>query len=521
MRSLRVLWRHRATGDDGVGMILVIGVSVLVFALAAAAMAYAVNAIRQSRERSGFERSLATAENGIDLTLSKLSTAFTDYNADYPVPSPPTVAEPSPWCNDTEVTYPAYLADGTQVSDANGVFVSEDAERQWATEQLNGLRAVPGCVLDGGVGEYVVLKPKSPLVGGLYPKAGKIYAMGAVPDFDTTGADVRLVKNEYVFMPYRPLNAILTGATLEIGASVVVTGAAGVDPSVAGIHTNGSLTVSGGSASTVTGTVTQTQPVSGTTTIGGQTVTQQDQQRMPEVDASKYYYQAPQYSKDNMASWYDLCPDGTVRPYGGSTGPCSNATILNKDASGALVLPFRGFDFSTSDPDRVWWGDRTTQPGTYFAHEGSIKAKSGGPDPMINGLTLIAEATANKTDCNGKRYGNIEWSHHSILAPSMGNMFFYADGDVVVNSNIQLGQGATTPPVVSGMVVVRDQVDLNTSSNSAVGAIVATDACSSTQPVDSLVGINSITNMELYYDPNSDAPFTSLITTSLWLDYSG
>jgi hypothetical protein len=500
-------------------MILIIGVSVMVFALVATATAYAVNGLSQSRQRSAFERSLAAAENGIDRTLAELSVAFTDYNSDYPVPSPPTIAEASPWCNTTAVTYPAFLADGSQVSDANGVFVSEDAERTWATQQLTTLRGTAGCVLDGGVGQYVVLKPVSPLVGGMYPKAGKVYAMGAVPGFGDPDATTRLVKNEYVFMPYRPTNAILTGAALEIGASVTITGAAGVDPTVAGIHTNGSISINGGSASTITGSVSQTQPVSGTPAIGGQPVTQQDQQRMPEVDARKFYFQAPNYSTDAMASWYDLCPGGEVRPYSPS-GPCTSGTLLNGNGSGGVVLPFRGFDYTASGTDRFWEGGRTTQPGTYFAHHASIRAKTGGPDPMISGLTLIAEAS-DKENCSAKRYGNIDWSHHSILAPSLGNMFFYADGDVRVNSNIQLGQGATTPPVVSGMVVARDQIDLNTSSSSAVGAVVATDACSATQPSDSIVGVNSVTNIKLYYDPHSDAPFTSIITTSLWLDYSG
>lgn len=519
MRRRLRLPTNRPRGQEGVGMILVIGVSVMVFALVAAATAYAVNSLRQSRERSAFERSLAAAENGIDLTLSKLSAAFTDHNADYPVPNVPTSVEPSPWCNAAAVTYPAALADGTVVSDANGAFISEAAERGWATEKLTALRSTPGCVLDGAVGEYVVLKPVSPLVNGLYPKYGKVYAMGAVPSFGDAAATTRLVKDEYVFMPYRPAHAILTGATLDIGASVVVTGAAGVDPALAGIHTNGSISSHGAAASTVTGTVSQAEAVTGSPTVGGQPVVAGEQQRIPEVDARSFYFHAPGYSTDAMASWYDLCPGGQVRPYS-AAGPCTSATLLNEAADGTLVLPFRGFTYTASGSDRSWEGSRTTLPGTYFAHHANIRAKTGGPDPDINGLTLIAEAE-DKQDCTAKRYGNIEWSHHSILAPSMGNLFFYADGDVVVSSNIQLGQGASAPPVVSGMIVAGDQVDLSTSSDSAVGAVVAADGCLAPLPGDSIADENSITNMELYYDPSSDAPFTSIITTSLWLDYSG
>ena len=40
-------------------------------------------------------------------------------------------------------------------------------------------------------------------------------------------------------------------------------------------------------------------------------------------------------------------------------------------------------------------------------------------------------------------------------------------------------------------------------------------------PGEGYITSNEIKNPAIYYDPNSDAPFTSLIDTTLWLEYVG
>ena len=112
MRKLRVA----RTDDSGIGLILIIGVSVLIFALAGAATAVAVNGISQSRERTSFEVSLATAEIGVDRALADVQAAYTHFGVDYPIPGPVSAAEPAPWCAGTAVQYP------TAGNGAGGVF---------------------------------------------------------------------------------------------------------------------------------------------------------------------------------------------------------------------------------------------------------------------------------------------------------------------------------------------------------------------------------------------------------------
>ena len=62
-------------------------------------------------------------------------------------------------------------------------------------------------------------------------------------------------------------------------------------------------------------------------------------------------------------------------------------------------------------------------------------------------------------------------------------------------------------------------MQMETSSQGAVGSVLVAGQCNHGNP--DLVGTSEIKNPEIYYDPNSDAPFTSIINTTLWLEYAG
>lgn len=512
--------RRICDGDEGVGVILIIGVSVLVFALAATAIAYAVNGISQSRQRTAYELSLATAEAGIDLSLARLQRAFDYYNQDYPIPmNSSSPVEPTPWCTIGEINWPA-SGDG-----ANGVFSSEASEEAWAAGHLATISAEPSCVQHTEKGEVAVLKPVSPTVGGLYPKAGKVYALAAVPGFDDPNAKTRLLKSEYLFMPYRPTHAVLAAGTLTLESSTKVTAAYGVDPALASVHTNGSL--SGGGNPTVTGPVTSTESSPVTSTNFNPVynpdglVQHEATKRIPDISAQKLYFQAP--AKTDLSTWYDLCEDGTVREWS-SSGPCTAASSLGTAEAG---LTFRGWAFDSSA--RLWTATRDAMDGTYYIHRANVDVGPGNDGNTASGMgflkfTVIAEAE-NAEDCGTKRYGNISWNRFTLKAPSYPNIWFYADGDLQTGSQFTAGSGISGNPVISGMFIAGDQMELTTSSQGAVGSVLVGNECV-TPPSPSvgnqgLITSTVIKNPTIYYDPNSDAPFTSIITTSLWLDYSG
>jgi hypothetical protein len=495
------LLTRRTSGDEGAALILVIGILTIVTTLVAVASMIAINSLRSSTNRVTYEAALSAAENGIDFALARLQKAFDDYNADYPIPTTPSVAIPSPSCTGTSVPDPA-------------PFASAAAERTWAKQQLTALLAAhPECVQQGGEGEFLVFKPQTPLVAGLYPKSGKVYAMGWVPAHDAPNAKTRLLKAEYIFMPYRPTHAVLSSGDIAISSSTTVTAAYGIDPLEASVHSNGS--VSGTGNPTVTGPVTSTGSSSFSSNRftapqnSGGAVAHESTQRIPGVDARSLYFRALSDHPEYDPIWYDLCDDGTARSRSAS-GPCTSATILNPAST-----TFRGWSWTSSS--KTWVASRNTQDGIYFVDKGNVDVGTG--NAAINNISVIA-SSENPDNCGSKKNGNIQWDHYELLHPAYQNLWLYADGDIVTHSNFTAGSGTSTPPVVSGMFVAGDQMQMETSSQGAVGSVLVGNQCP-TQGNPNLITTSEIKNPAIYYDPNSDAPFTSIINTTLWLEYPG
>lgn len=495
MTRLRKCIRDARTDEAGLGLILVIGISVFVFALAATAVAVAVNALAQSRERTGYEVSLAVAEAGVDRLLSEVQGAYSATNADYPAPAPSAA-----WCTGPTVSFPS-AGEG-----AGGIFSTENAERTWARTQLEALVAAGTCIQSDERGEYVVLKPPSANV-----KYGRVYSLSAVPSFAAADARTRLVKSEYIFMPYRPTHAILTAGPLAISSSTTVTAAYGVDPATASVHSN--ATISGTGNPSVSGPVTSTEPSTFSSNNFASNPTHQvgtlATQSIPAVSARSFYMQAATNDPAAVLDWYDLCAGGVVRPYA-TTGPCtSSSTIGTANASTAV----RGWRYDSGA--RTWTATTSTMSGTYYANEANVDIGTG--NTTIPRFTVIASA-ANPTTCGTKAYGNITWDHYDIGQPAYHNLWMFADTDLVTNSNWKAGSFG--PPVVSGMFIAGDQIQLETSSAGAVGAVLSADTCP-TPASNGLITTSEVKNPSIYFDPNSDAPFSSIITTSLWLDYGG
>ena len=496
-----ISWMRRAMrrGDEGVGLILVIGVSVFVFLLAAAAVSLAINGLTQSRNRTNFEKALASAETGIDSTLGRLQTAFTEYGADYPVPAT-TMASAS---LASQCVHPSISPDGAPGYDGTS-FTTEDAERAWARESLQFIADnYPECIQNGDGGQFVVLKPPSTVV-----KYGRVYAMAAMPSF-ARPVKTRIVKDEYIFMPFRPTAAILAGGNLEISSSTYVFTAAGTDPHTAGVHANGSLTGTGNP--TIDGPVTYSGSSGslGTNKVYGGTISQVPVQQIPFLSARSLYGQAASLNASVLADWYDLCNDGSVKEYNAGGDPCEGASAGDSVAAGGS---FRGWTFSKPGGVPTWTASSDTLDGTYYIDRGNVRTGNG--NGTIGRLTVIASAE-NPDDCGTKKYGNITWDHYSIGQVALPGQWFLADSDLVTTSNFSAG--SATAPVSSGMFSAGDQMNMETSSQGAVGSVVIGDKCNTT---DGLVSTSEVKNPTVYYDANADGIFTSVITTALWLDYN-
>ncbi len=483
-----VTLRRRMSDDSGVGMVLVIGIMLFVAGLTVTAAVIAENGLAQSRQRIKYERSLAVAESGIDLALGHLQYAFDSSHSDYPIPAPG--GAPNAACTEDAVELPDLT-----VTD----------EQTWASTELAELAADhPECLVATNEGDVVVLKPTNP-VGGPGIQYGRVYARGWSPGYGEPGAVARTVKAEYVFLPYQPQYAILTGTSLELAStSTDVTGAHGVDPELASVHTNGDLTTTGNP--TVTGDVTYTGSATGSfDNFNGGTATAVAEVPIPRVSALAFYGQAPTLHEGAIATWVDLCPDGIAREYAESRVPCTG----DEKEDGAS--PFQGWSYDAGL--NTWTASKDTASGTYFVHHADVANGTG--NGSIPNITVIASATS--TDCAAKQYGNIEWDHYDTLAPAFKNLFFLADGDLAATSNFYSGQSSAAN-VVSGMYVAGEEVLVWTSSSGLVGSVLAANTC----PSDSgPVASNEVQGQIIKFDPNGDSPFSSLISTTLWLEYVG
>lgn len=483
-------------------MILVIGIVVFVAGLTATAAVIATNGLGQSRKRIHFEQSLAAAEAGIDYALSHLQYAFDESHADYPIP-------------DTGVPVAACTASTVTLPDLEG-----DEEQAWAEAELDTLAAEhPECIMSTPSGEVLILKPANP-VGGAGIQYGRVFARGWSPERGVPGATARTIKVEYVFMPYKPQHAILTGTNLLLqSTSTDVTGAYGVDPTLAAVHTNGSLSTTGNP--TVTGQVSVSLASGSgnssnfTANPGGVPITTAPV-RIPRVSARAFYRQAPSQDGAAMARWTDLCPDGSAHAYPVddpddeiSPTPCSGVTVGGS--------PYNGWQYNPGL--HKWTATRDTVSGTYFVFEADVDNGSG--NGAIPNITVVA-AAANPDDCATKRYGNIRWDHYDTPAPAFKNLFFLADGDLSATSNFYSGS-STASGVISGMYVAGEEVQVWTSSSGLVGSVLAENRCPSvgtTSPDDSgPVLANEVQGQIVKFDPNGDSPFSSLISTILWLEY--
>lgn len=492
---------RRDPDDEGLGMILVIGTMAVISILILVIFGISDRSLLSSRTHASFEGALSAAENGIDLGLARTNKVYDTYGADnYATPETAQTWDPSPTCSAPSVNAP----DPTTIS-------TNQAERAWARAQLLSIAAnYPNCIRTGGAGQYVVLKPKN----GSYVRQ-TIYAMGFSPSYSDRNRKVRLIKAEYLFAPYKPSNAILTSGNLELDASTTVTTGGTYDPTLAAVHTNGSITVPQGNP-TVTGPVSSSQSTTAqsnnfTSNTGGKaTVT--PKQSIPVVNPlTVYSSQGPVVAAAGL-SWNDLCANGEIRSWG-SAGPCTGTLITTLSNGGSW------HNWTYSAPSGVtpatWTASKldATDSAVWYVHAGNIDVGPGnGSVPQIS---LLADSGGQSCQ---KTAGYIHWNHIDLGAPAVTNLFMLAEADLVTDPNWKAGSN-TNGTVVSGLFVAGDQVNMQTSSAGAYGAVVAADQCAPSSS-DLAGGGNVIKNPSVYYDPNAEAPLTDIIRTTLWLEFT-
>lgn len=450
--------------DDGFAMVLVIGFTAVLAGLIAVGTAVGIRTLQSSRSHLNFENALAVAESGIDGTLAEINTA---YNS---VPSNDYVT-----------------GGGCGFTFDQATFTTEKQEREAARAKLEALPTT--CTTTTVGGQYVAVRPGN---------RRAVYSLSWTPSRTAPGAKRRLVKAEYLFAPYKPSNAVLTDGNLDFSGSVAISPIGNITDS--NVHSNGTATGFNGSTNidgqlSSTGTLGSCPSSITGGCLGGAAV-----QSVPTIKARTYYTsKADAY----RANWFDLCPDGTMRK------PPTTATLV--PCTGAALTSTNGWQFTagsgTTAP--VWTLPRTAGGpfnGVYYAFESDAVLGSNGNSKATWQISVLAEAkttgVVNSATCN-KLGGNINWKLFN-LAPWLPGLQLLADANLTGSANADAG---------SGLFLAGDKIDLNTSSSTITGAVVAGNLCAA-------AGQNTIQGVSIIFDDTLEAPLSDMIRTALWLDYA-
>ncbi len=493
--------RHLSVrSDSGAGLILVMGISLVVFSLIATALMIATSSLRQSKNRTDFELSLAAAEEGVDIAFARQQDAFDQgISTGYAIPSPAG----------------AVLKSATPCAAPEQAEFSGADEMGQARAALEALADRPGCLQQGASGQFVVIRPAQTV------NSGTIYAMGWSPSRADANASERMLRVDYIFSPYAPQHAILTGGDLAIDGSVDINVVPNAPP-VAGVHTNADLTFTNQSL-TVCGSVSGTGTVPTTTysndcTGTTQAPTQQPAVALPLIRPLSFYRRATTVSTAadaiNQNLWFDLCPGSgtnfTIHGYDtvAPNEPCQGPLLGDQNSPINWGVEY---DPSGTAGGPTFALQNAAKSGVYYAHGANLTTKQGGQAPATPPRRTLIASQASSCD---PATGNIEYTHFDMAdGPYIRNLFLLAEGDLWVGPNLKLGNPQTP---VGGMFVAGDEVEMNTSSQGSVGAVVAADRCPATtgELIDD--GQSRIQGITFWFDPNAESPFSSIINVTLW-----
>ena len=446
----------RRASQAGVGMVLMMGLGMLVIAMAFVAHRIFDGAVSSSTSHVTYEQALHLAETGIDQTLARLQKNEAYSNA---------------------AAFP------------NGVVAGAD-EKTWVKDQIAA--AAPE---KGPEGEYVAIKP---------PNRNVVYGASWIPN-KATAKRTRIVKAEYLLSAYNPSHAFLVGGDLLVAGSPVITGAGG------NVHSNGdlgnndpALGISGNPTISGNATTAGDLAVSGSPNVGGLLAGSQPAVDVPEIDPLDLWNRnakLPAYS----ANWYDLCKEAdpalqwSVRSPDGA-GPCQGTILAShqthpSDEYRAFKLSGSTWDVSGNDP---------SYHGVYYAHEASIKV-AGNPGTHGNEwrTTLIA---SGKGTCAAIVEGDVTVTGNPHMTAYLDGVLIFAGRDAQISGN-------PNQTFYTGLVAAHEQVIINGNPDMS-GAFIAEDICDSNGT--GIVKING--NANITYDGSLEVPIGTVIRTTLWLE---
>lgn len=454
--------RRQSADERGIAMVTVVGMSAILFSIAAVIFTRNLSNYNQVRGDRRFEQAIQVADSGVDHALFKVGADPT-YNTGDP--------EPPDFAGDTDAEQAWVLARIENYPENHPLVTTP--EGQWSTIVLNSIDL--------------------------------IYSVGYVPS-QANPFKVRVIRAAYDYAPFVPSTAILTNGNLELGGDATVTGAGG------SVHANGNV-IRGGNSS-VSGYVSAAGTCVGCTGPGVGDPTNsgggKPRREVPLVDPRENY----------GLSEYDLCPDGQ-----GRTGPSYSVGDFPPNSSGipcgGTPIPgfYRGWEYQGSNPSKgaLWqYNDQTPYNGVYYIYQGSARITGNPGTPAVPWqVTIFAEANPSSA---GEEPEDCPHAHVG------GDIDATGGGDVRPNPKAQpmhliagrdLQMTGTPGNKWEGVYAAHEQFELrgNVEMN---GVIIANDYCDTPgSPVTQNI-INVGGSAKLNYDGNLEIPLGRRIRTTHW-----
>jgi hypothetical protein len=207
-----------------------------------------------------------------------------------------------------------------------------------------------------------------------------------------------------------------------------------------------------------------------------------------------------------MSSWYDLCPDGSIRQKvaANTTGPCTGTQLFAPaTTSGGLVQRGWGFAIVSGVPTWTMATPNSSFSGVYYVHRGNAVV-DGGTNGQNTPWNATVFAEAGGTGCS-RVGGNVE-NRLTDLTAFLPGFVLAAGADLTMSANHTSG---------SGVFAAADQIYFNTSSASITGFVVAGDQCPNGGTPSRIQGVT------INFDNTLEVPIQSAVRTTQWIEYTG
>ncbi|HUR17407.1 MAG TPA: hypothetical protein VMZ51_00535 [Acidimicrobiales bacterium] len=391
--------------EHGFAMVLVIGVTFLMFLFVAMAFRSTNTSIGSSGGHVRFETAVHLAEQGIDQTLARLQK------------------------------------DKTFVTGADCTPPCTSGHDEWARAKL-----ASASVQTTAQGEFAVFKPIGRDV---------IYAAGWIPN-RARAKEERVLRAEYIFSPFTPGFGILTEGDVQIAGSAKILGTKG------DLHSNGDVDIIGNSSS-ASGQVTASGSYTGSPIGSPAPAGSQPRQTVPPVEPRTVYNDlsgSPNYS----GSWYDLCGDGTVKSPGST--PCTGSLLATPSGSETFrgwSLGGSGSQRTWSTSSNIAYD------GVYYVYQAHVKVTgSPGSTGVPWSTTIITEKNNGGSPCQ-QSYGDISMGGGAVARPFIDGLLLLAGRDLEIggtpSQNLTGGIGVQEQfsiggnGTINGSVIAEDRCD--------------------------------------------------------------